>query len=165
MSASLTSLVAYLTSYNRGREAHRDFAQHTHENIPDSDSAAGLSQCAMNEIIRGDLVGRELLRMDVDIPPPWAPDRIKAKWESLEGRSWASEYEQELPAPPQVVGPLLRNATDGLTFPQTILWALEKLNSDDAWTKKDTLTVHVYFVYLTPSSRVLMRDVPGAWRF
>ncbi|KIP02363.1 hypothetical protein PHLGIDRAFT_130769 [Phlebiopsis gigantea 11061_1 CR5-6] len=122
-------------------ETHREFARHTHENVPDSDSATGLSQCSMNQTLRGDLVVRELLRMDVDIPPPWAPDRVKARWEPLEGRSWASEYERELPAPPELVGPLLRNATDDLTLPQTILWALEKLNADDAWTRKDTLTL------------------------
>ena len=94
------------------------------------------------------MVIRELLKIDHDGPKPWAPKRVKAQWESLEGRTWASEYRSELSGPPEVVGPFLRNATDGLTYPLTILWGLEKLKKDDSWTRKDTLVIHVSFCVL-----------------
>ena len=103
----------------------------------------GLSQCAINDAIRKDLILREDLKLDSSDSPPWTPERVKTQWESLEGRSWSSEYEGELDCPSNLKASLLRDASERLTYPQTILWALEKLNTGDTWTKKDTLIVHV----------------------
>lgn len=137
-------------------DAHREFARHVHENVPDPDSAEGLSQCAINAALRKDMVIRDLLNMDAEGSPPWAPERVKAKWEPLEDRTWASEYADAIPGPPELTTTFMRNATDGLTYPQTILLALEKLNTDDEWTRKDTLSVHVRFLVLQRRINVLM---------
>ena len=143
----VTSLFPFAFDY-RVSDAHRDFAHHKHENVPDNDSVEGLSQCALNQVVRTDLVYKELVRRDASDPPaPWIPYRVKSRWEPLEGCSWATEYESALAAyeAPDRLGPSLRQATDSLSFAQTILWALEKLNPDDAWTRKEILTVHVRF--------------------
>ena len=81
----------------------------------------------------------------------WAPERVKPEWESLEGRTWEGEYASELQKvglPPPAVGLFLRSATDGLAFPMTILWALEKINTSEAWIKKGTLTIHVRTLHI-----------------
>ena len=96
--------------------------------------------------------------------PVDAPERVLPQWTSLAGCAWAPDYERELPAPPDVVGPFLRNVTDGLTFPLTILWALEKLNEDDAWTSKEVLNVHVRFL-VSISDGMLILSAPGTWCF
>ncbi|EKM51464.1 uncharacterized protein PHACADRAFT_166026 [Phanerochaete carnosa HHB-10118-sp] len=126
-------------------EEHRIFAQHAHSHVPDPDSARGLSQCEVNFNIRQDSIVREVMGGS-DEPVRWAPERVKRKWESLDGRTWEGEHAAELQdvgLPPLAVGPFLCSATDGLAFPMTILWALEKLNEGDAWTKKAILTIHV----------------------
>jgi len=46
--------------------------------------------------------------------------------------------------PDSVLVPWMRAASDGLSMPMTILWALEKLyGADEGWTRKEVLTVHV----------------------
>ncbi|KAJ7849169.1 hypothetical protein B0H13DRAFT_2403143 [Mycena leptocephala] len=57
----------------------------------------------------------------------WTPGRLKSGWQSLTGLSWEGE-----------LGDQLRESRA-----MTILYALEKLNEDDGWTRKDTLTIHI----------------------
>ena len=45
--------------------------------------------------------------------------------------------------PAQSIDLFLHDTSDGLAFPMTILYALEKLNDGRLWTEKESLTVHV----------------------
>ncbi|KAJ7844891.1 hypothetical protein B0H14DRAFT_2775756 [Mycena olivaceomarginata] len=78
----------------------------------------------------------------------WAPERIQSAWTSLAGLSWVGEFGDEMrrsvgvPAQ-RPMAPWIRAASDNLTMAMTILYGLEKLNDDDAWTRKHTLTVHI----------------------
>lgn len=147
------------------REEHRIFAQHAHSHVPDPDSAQGLSQCAINLNIREDSIVREVI-IGSNEPVRWAPERVKDKWESLVGRTWEGEHVADLQnagLPPPAIGPFLRSATDGLAFPMTILWALEKLNDGDAWTKKATLTIHVSFICVWSCFGLRRSAHTGAW--
>ena len=77
----------------------------------------------------------------------WAPERTKPVWTSLKNIDWTDFQEEfnvafnELPKP--LLEPMFRAATEALSMPMTILWALENLNSDDSWTRKSTLNIHV----------------------
>lgn len=128
------------------RDAHRAFAQDTHENDPDPDAASGLSQCAINRTVREDALVRGAVQDD-EGPLRWAPERTLPRWTPLAGKTWDSEFREELqrsvPLPPHALAPFLRFASDGLAWPMTIMWGLERLNEGDAWTKKNTLTIHV----------------------
>jgi len=79
-------------------------------------------------------------------PFMWAPERVKPTWSSLRDLNWndfLDEMKTALPMPEPGIVQLLRAASDALSLPMTILWGLENLNSDDTWTKKDTLNIHV----------------------
>ena len=69
------------------KDAHRDSARHTHEQIPDPDSAQGLSQCALNIFVRRNEIVHQLTRGDTNEPARCAPERIKSAWKLLEERS------------------------------------------------------------------------------
>ncbi|KAJ6495166.1 hypothetical protein C8R45DRAFT_1094825 [Mycena sanguinolenta] len=78
----------------------------------------------------------------------WVPERVKKARISLAGLSWESEFGDEmrksLGVPPfRPIAPWIRAASDALTMAMTILYGLEKLNGDDAWTRQHTLTVHI----------------------
>lgn len=76
----------------------------------------------------------------------WAPERLKPTWSSLQDLNWndfTEDMKRELPMPDNAILELLRAASDALTMPMTILLGLENLNSNDSWTKKDTLNIHV----------------------
>ncbi|KAF8142555.1 hypothetical protein K438DRAFT_1635355, partial [Mycena galopus ATCC 62051] len=80
----------------------------------------------------------------------WVPERVKSRWVSLEGKTWEGEFDEEIcksfgmPAMiPSNSTFLLSSASDTLSMPMTILYGLSRLNEDDAWTRKQTLTVHV----------------------
>lgn len=79
----------------------------------------------------------------------WAPERTLDSWKSLRGVGWSdldSDIKQAFSGIQplrDLVEPLRRGLTEPLSMPMTILWALENLNSDLAWTKKETLDIHV----------------------
>ncbi|KAL1745784.1 hypothetical protein HDZ31DRAFT_81668 [Schizophyllum fasciatum] len=132
-------------------------ARHIHSEVPSPDGHNDLPQCALQRQIRIDIL---FLNSTADASDgssgfQYAPDRTKEKWESLvEDATWESEVgpllceSMQLATPDAVkksmaLGPMLRCATDGLSMPMTILYGLEILNSDDSWTKKHTLSIHV----------------------
>ena len=81
----------------------------------------------------------------------WAPKRTKSQWTSLQCVDWNDfEHEFRKDHTGEVDRPQSRAATEGLAMPMTILWALENLNSDDPWTKKETLNIHVRFPNHSP---------------
>ncbi|KAJ7101498.1 hypothetical protein B0H15DRAFT_413126 [Mycena belliarum] len=118
----------------------------------DTPGAAARSHCALNREVRGDVLfaaamagahhaSGELL---------WAPERTERAWRSVAraGASWDEEFSADLrssvPVPAErPMAPWIRAASDNLTMPMTILYALERLKDDDAWTRKHTLTVHI----------------------
>ncbi|KAK6988684.1 MYND-type domain-containing protein [Favolaschia claudopus] len=131
--------------------AHWDAARLLHNRPCEDGSSRSVSQCAMNRQVRTD-VNFENTIAESHAPSGtfmWAPDRVLPSWSSLEGKTWDSEFADEMRGSVGVpttlsMGPWVRGASDNLTMPMTILYGLEKLNEgDDGWTKKHTLTVHI----------------------
>ncbi|KAJ7644868.1 hypothetical protein FB45DRAFT_898855 [Roridomyces roridus] len=116
--------------------AHWELAQSLHHS-PCPDGHDGLTHCDMNREIRADIKFEQVMASAESGAPGgeflWMPERIKKEWMSS-----AVGVPKERP-----MGPWVRAASESLTMPMTILYALEQLNEGDAWTKKHTLTVHV----------------------
>lgn len=75
---------------------------------------------------------------------------------SLRRSSWEEEFWAELE---QALGtrPLparLRAASENLSMAMTILYGLEILNDDEAWTRKGSLTIHVRLSSSYPCSDI-----------
>ncbi|THV02686.1 hypothetical protein K435DRAFT_716600 [Dendrothele bispora CBS 962.96] len=142
-------------------EDHWNAVKHLHAQPSSADNDVGLSQCEMNQQFRMDV------RFQYSVPEAgpfqWAPERTKKRWERLgpqrgveikkeeQGKEtcWEEEFSRDLEEAMQgaripVVMPFLRAASKGLSMPMTILYALQNLNgSDESWTKKDTLVIHI----------------------
>ena len=128
-------------------DAHWKAVQHFHAGEPCIDGHDGLTQCQVNKEIRADIGFANLMAGAKAGSFKWAPERVKSSWTSLNTINWDNEYSQELAQffsiPVTSVGPWIRASSEGLSLPMTILWALENLNEGDAWTRQDTLVVHV----------------------
>lgn len=126
-------------------------AAHALHHAPCEDARDGpLSQCEMNLEVRAHLKFENMLAQARGYHRTiiWVPERVKKARISLAGLSWESEFGDEMRksfgVPPfRPITPWIRAASDALTMAMTILYGLEKLNGDDAWTRKHTLTVHV----------------------
>lgn len=146
--------------------AHWEAARALHHG-PCEDAHDGLSHCEMNREVRADVKFEEVMASAHDPSGQfmWAPERLKPVWASLTGMSWEGEFgdlmRQSVGVPAsRPMGPWIRAASDNLTMAMTILYGLEKLNDDDAWTRKHTLTVHVSL--FVPSS--LCSYIPSGYR-
>ncbi|KAJ7447651.1 hypothetical protein FB451DRAFT_1054349 [Mycena latifolia] len=124
-------------------------AAHVLHHAPCEDGYDGLSHCEMNREVHGDVMFEEAMVSAYDASGQfmWAPDRVKSSWSALVRTSWASEFSDLMCSSAGVpdshpMAPWIRAAFDNLTMPMTILYALERLKADDAWTKKHTLTIH-----------------------
>ena len=128
-------------------DAHWKAVQHVHAGEPCEDGHDWLSQCQVNREIRADIGFANFMAGAEAGNFKWAPERVKPSWTSLKGISWEEEFGQEIARffsiPVSSVGPWIRGASEALSMPLSILWALESLNEDDAWTRQDTLVVHV----------------------
>jgi splicing suppressor protein 51 len=130
--------------------AHWEAARALHH-APCDDACDGLlSQCEMSRERRAHLKFETLLAKARGYHWNifWVPERVKTAWILLAGLSWESEFGDEMRRSFGVpawrpITPWIRAASDTLTMAMTILYGLEKLNDDDAWTRKHTLTVHV----------------------
>ncbi|KAJ7667263.1 hypothetical protein B0H17DRAFT_1088895 [Mycena rosella] len=129
--------------------AHWEAARALHHG-PCEEGHDGLSHCEMNREVRGDVMFEEAIAGAHDESGQflWAPDRVKAAWSSLAAVSWVTELGDEMRSAIRVpeersMAPWIRAASDNLTMPMTILYALEQLKEDDAWTRKHTLTIHI----------------------
>lgn len=126
---------------------HRDTIQRRHAGEPCDGGHDGLSQCQMNQEIRGGIAFSSFVAKANVGQFRWSPEHIKSSWVSLKGTSWEAEYTNALAEhyrlPSNAVAPLVRAASEGLSMPMTILWALEHLNTDDSWTRKNTLIIHL----------------------
>ena len=125
-------------------QAHWEAVKGYHHGIH---SHEGLSQCAMNTLCLGDARFAQVMGGANQGEFKWAPERTKPVWTSLKNIDWSYFQEELNVASTGLAEPFLelmmRGATEGLSMPMTILWALENLNSDDAWTRKHTLNIHV----------------------
>lgn len=131
-------------------QSHWDAVIHHHVRCACEDGYDELTDCEMNQEIQQNVTFANMMANASPMGPMeffWAPDRIKPSWESLKNRSWDSEYANSIMEafnlPAAVIGPFVRGASIALSMPMTILHALECLNSDDQWTRKATLTIHV----------------------
>ncbi|KAJ7464249.1 hypothetical protein B0H11DRAFT_1870609 [Mycena galericulata] len=129
--------------------AHWEAARSIHD-APCEDVRDGMSQCQLNREVRQHIkfVARMADHLDPSGQLIWAPERLKSVWQSLTGLSWEGEFGDQLreslsiPAAHPIT-PWIRLASDTLSRAMTILYALEKLNDDDGWTRRDTLTIHI----------------------
>lgn len=130
-------------------EEHWEAVKSKHQQVPCRDGRDNLSQCDMNKLYVEDIRFALLMSGANAGDFKWTPERTMREWKSLQGVGWndfASDVEESfggLPGIRPMMGAVLRGITEGLSMPLTILWALENLNSDDAWTKKETLNIHV----------------------
>ncbi|KAJ7137091.1 hypothetical protein C8R44DRAFT_729007 [Mycena epipterygia] len=109
--------------------AHWEAARLPHD-APCEDVRDGISQCPLNRGVREHI---KFVALMANLLDPfgqliWAPERLKSGWQSLTGLSWEGELDDQL---------------RDLSRAMPILYALEKLNDDDGWTRKDTLTIHI----------------------
>lgn len=121
-----------------------------HMSAPCEDGYGGLGQCELNQNL---IVDARFARIMDSASGPvrifqWAPERLRSRWIPLpEEGDWDKEYGDELRSmaggggPP--LGPFLRGSSEGLSFPLTILYALQNLNNGDVWTQRKSLTIHV----------------------
>ncbi|KAJ7022561.1 hypothetical protein C8F04DRAFT_1048921 [Mycena alexandri] len=128
---------------------HWEVAHKLHQG-PSEDLRDGLSQCQMNKLTRGQIMFETTMTSWLDRHKQlvWIPKHVKSGWVSLEGLSWQGEFAGEIrksfgmPAALPITF-LITAASDTLSMPMTILYGLGKLNNDDDWTQKRTLTVHI----------------------
>ncbi|KAJ7111065.1 hypothetical protein C8R44DRAFT_259777 [Mycena epipterygia] len=129
--------------------AHWEAARQLHQG-PSEDLRDGLSQCQMNRLTRGQIMFGTTITswLDRQRQLVWIPKGVKSVWVSLKGVFWEGEFGDEVrksfgtPAPLPITF-LITAASDTLSMPMTILYGLEKLNDDDGWTRKHTLTIHI----------------------
>ena len=126
-------------------EAHKNLMIHEHQSSTDF---GGQSQCALNQITFQDTKFAHLMSGANRGEFKWAPERTKPTWTSLKGLDWNDfRADVELSWPPEIRAQVLRSATEGLSMPMTILWALENLNDNDSWTRKEILNIQVSFKF------------------
>ena len=134
-------------------EAHWEAVRAVHQDVPCQDGWDGLTQCGMNQLFVAD-VKQALAMSEGNGALDWAPERTVSQWTSLRETNWYDSFMNEMKtavsatgySPPDAIfKPMLRGATEGLSIPMTILWALELLHEDLDWTKKDTLNIHASF--------------------
>ncbi|KAJ7817667.1 hypothetical protein B0H13DRAFT_1662503 [Mycena leptocephala] len=114
----------------------------------------GLPQCVLNrELIEDDEWDATML-MQPELPPQyaaplrtyrWIPARLENTWKSLRNVTWGQKFhaQLELDFPGAPFSPSMRRMSDILSMPMTALYALECLNDNLDWTKKDVLTIHM----------------------
>ncbi|KAJ7119992.1 hypothetical protein C8R46DRAFT_929313 [Mycena filopes] len=116
---------------------------------PCEDAHDGLSHCDMNREVRLNIKLTTQLASAQNILGEfkWAPRRLKASWSSLAGKNWEGEFGGDIRSTRlpdgHPVSSWVRAASEDLTMSMTILYALEELNDDDAWTRKHTLDIHI----------------------
>ncbi|KAJ6626158.1 hypothetical protein B0H10DRAFT_547327 [Mycena sp. CBHHK59/15] len=111
-----------------------------------------LSQCEINQQIRAH--GR-LWSSGVGLSiydAQWIPKRLKTGWvaltKDLEASRWEREFAVEIRAAfslsaRDTIGPYLWTASEHLSMPMTVLYALQEVNESDAWTRNETLVIHI----------------------
>lgn len=141
---------------------HFALVKKTHNTVPCAIEYNNMTQCQINRQIREDVRLENLLcdaQASTNNPAEqggllkWAPERTLQEWRSVVEKTWEEEFLDELkksqPLPEGTpVAPFLRAASDGLSLPMSILYAMEQLAGDDlSFTNKDVIRIHVsYFL-------------------
>ncbi|KAL0576980.1 hypothetical protein V5O48_004990 [Marasmius crinis-equi] len=140
-------------------EKHWERVSEQHTTKPAQDGPGNLTQCQINKQFRTDVLFDNLMSDAHDCGPgksyifQWAPERHLAGWKPLKAgdKCWEEDFDAPLQkefgsgstSSPATLAPFLRGATEGLSMPMTILYALQNLESSDDWTRKRSLTVHL----------------------
>ncbi|KAL0069693.1 hypothetical protein AAF712_003351 [Marasmius tenuissimus] len=140
-------------------QEHRDLSHDKHTNEPIKDVPGGLSQCQVNLQFRADIDFSNIMydahNGGAENDPykfQWAPERHLSTWRSLRTgpNCWEEEFEASLQKElgaycefPLTLASFMRGASEGLSIPMTILYALQKLSSSNDWTRKRSLTLHL----------------------
>ncbi|KAJ7090132.1 hypothetical protein C8R44DRAFT_990760 [Mycena epipterygia] len=117
----------------------------------------GLPQCVLNqELLEDDEWDAQMLLLPVPIPQYraetysylWIPAPVKNVWTSFKNITWVDRFqtqlESEFPAAHGSASSVwMRRMSDVLSLPMTALYALELLNDNLDWTRKETLTIHI----------------------
>lgn len=137
---------------------HFALVKKTHNTVPCAVEYNKLTQCQINRQIREDnRLANLLLDAQASMGDPsdegsllkWAPERALEEWQSVATTNWEDQFLGDLtksyPLPEGTpMAPFLRAASDGLTLPMTILFALEKLAGDSLdFVHKDVIRIHV----------------------
>ncbi|CAK5262388.1 unnamed protein product [Mycena citricolor] len=132
--------------------AHWSIA-HAMHNAVYEDGPDGLSQCALNQQIRGDVnfentmisTGHDSNGLFV-----WAPERLCPAFRTLAGAGgWEQEFGEMMRKDVGIpshrpMGPWIRAMSVHMSMPMTILHVLETFNGEDlGWTKRKELTIHL----------------------
>lgn len=123
-----------------------------------------LSQCQIQQEIRVDVEFANRVAGTMEFM--WVPERLKSEWTPLKDSTWEAEYSNDALShnrvSPDTLSAWIRAASDALSMPMTIIYALQHLNNSDDWTRRDTLTIHVraYIEYM--STRLYPHQLLGA---
>ncbi|KAF8881409.1 hypothetical protein CPB84DRAFT_1735214 [Gymnopilus junonius] len=133
-------------------DEHWAAVKHIHQNRPCRDGYAGISQCQLNKFCSLDAKFSQVMKPGSNVGEfCWVPRRILPAWSSLRDLTW-SDYQSDLAQAfssyssygHPFLNALVRAASETLSMPMTILWALEIMNLGDiSWTQKDVLNIHV----------------------
>ncbi|KAJ7463602.1 hypothetical protein FB451DRAFT_1264992 [Mycena latifolia] len=136
-------------------ENHWPIVRDEHTQVMCEGGYDGLPHCVLNqELLEDDEWDAKMLRLPEPLPQyaapihayRWIPARVSA-WKSLKDVTWAGKFQAQLEVEfPEARGSSsvwLRRMSDILCMPMTALYALECLNNDLAWTRKDELIIHV----------------------
>ncbi|KAJ7194843.1 hypothetical protein GGX14DRAFT_700829, partial [Mycena pura] len=114
------------------------------------------SQCATNRDIRAHEIFRTTDAGEQLAVRPWVPSRIANEWAPLASEGSVSQWEEAFgdelrrefnltdEAP---VERYLWSISEPMSMSMTILYALQELNDTDAWTRSETLDIHVVGSY------------------
>ncbi|KAL0576979.1 hypothetical protein V5O48_004989 [Marasmius crinis-equi] len=141
-------------------QAHWDVARDQHTDKPAEDSPGDLTQCQVNQRFRADIAFSNSMYESSDAHEHertgklytfrWAPERHLPTWTLLKtgSKCWEEEFDAVLEKEKGfgsliTRAPFLRAATDGLSMPMTILFALQNLKSSDSWSRSEKLVIHL----------------------
>jgi len=134
-------------------DEHWQIVKDRHTSLPCTDSIGGFSQCQLNQWLRENEAFSIQTSNDPDPVGPgpfrWFPAMIETLWTPLKDHHWFNLKGAYLTAMKPAATDMkdadvrFRAASEALSIPMTILYALEMLNEDISWTKNGTLHLHV----------------------
>ncbi|KAF8874321.1 hypothetical protein CPB84DRAFT_1966999 [Gymnopilus junonius] len=129
---------------------HWDAVKYKHQKSPCQDGRNNLSQCSMNKLSFHDVRFAQVIENENVGEFEWAPERTMTSWSSIQLINWSDfsnhlslDYSYCSKMDREFLKALIRASSENLSMPMTILWGLEVLNPDAAWTRKHVLNIHV----------------------
>jgi len=156
-------------------DEHWQIVKDRHTILPCTDSIGGFSQCQLNQWLRENEAFSIQTSNDPNPVGPgpfrWFPTMIKTLWTPLKDHHWFNlkgPYLTEMkPAATDIkdADVRFRAASEALSIPMTILYALEMLNEDISWTKNGTLHLHVRTSFLSQGDADSIEQVLGSLEY